>query len=390
MIVRLRNYSNIEEAKREWKRLGLPDVAESEIDLYALSFFFVESRDAADLDSLSCVVEELGGDAFRFSAGGLERAMLVFEHGVLQNPSCLSPVEDRLRPLWDSLSHYLSPKPKLWKFAGGELELSAPLVMGILNVTPDSFSDGGLYLSKEDAVRRALEMEAEGASIIDVGGESTRPYAKMVTLEEEMKRVLPVVEELVDRLRVPISVDTRRHQVAKAALEAGASIINDVEGLRDARMAEVVADARAGVVLMHMQGQPESMQDDPRYVDVIGDISLFLKERMQAARAIGVREDAMVIDPGIGFGKDLNHNLQIVMRLRELRCLGRPILLGASRKSFIGKVLGVEPKDRKEGSLAIATVAMMHGADIIRAHDVKETVMVAKMIDAVRRADSYG
>ncbi|MCU0860852.1 MAG: dihydropteroate synthase [Methanomassiliicoccales archaeon] len=388
MIVRLRNYSSYEEASREWGRFGLPSVAESARDLYDLGFFFAESREKGEVEALAFAVEELGGDAYRFQGGGVARAMLVFEHGVLQSPSCRLAPDDRLRPVWSALSNYLSTSGRSWRLAQRSIELSAPVVMGILNVTPDSFSDGGRYKGKEAAVGRALEMVADGAAVIDVGGESTRPYAEPVAVDEELRRVIPVVEALVDEMRVPISVDTRHHQVAEAALEAGAGIINDVEGLRDPRMAEAAADAKAGVVIMHMQGAPNNMQDDPGYVDVVGDISLFLEERARAAKEAGVREGAMVLDPGIGFGKDVVHNLQIVLRLREFSCLGHPLLVGASRKGFIGKVLGQEAKDRKEGSLAIASMAMMHGADIVRAHDVRETVMVAKMVDAVRRAEA--
>jgi dihydropteroate synthase len=258
--------------------------------------------------------------------------------------------------------------------------------MGVLNVTPDSFSDGGRYLDKGKAVERALEMVEEGADIIDVGGESTRPGADEVDVEEEMRRTVPVIEELRSRLDVPISIDTRHHQVAQEALEAGAQIINDVSGLQDRNMIELAARRGAGVVMMHMLGEPQTMQDQPTYDDVVGDISLFLEERMQRAREGGVDPARILLDPGLGFGKSLDHNLQIVVRLREFRCLGRGMLVGASRKSFIGKVLGQEVTGRKEGSLAIASIAIMNGASVVRAHDVKETKMVARMVDAVQRA----
>jgi dihydropteroate synthase len=259
--------------------------------------------------------------------------------------------------------------------------------MGVLNVTPDSFSDGGRYFDRPRAVQRALMMAEEGADIIDVGGESTRPYAQEVPPEVEMRRVVPVIEDLASRLSLPISVDTRHHEVARAALEAGAEIVNDVTGLRDPSMVEVVAEQGAGAVLMHMQGLPSTMQSDPRYEDVVGDISLLLKEGMEKATEGGVDPRCIVLDPGIGFGKAVEHNLQIILRLREFRCLGRPLLIGASRKSFIGKVLGQEAKDGKEGSLAIASMALMNGTDVVRVHDVKETKMVARMVDAVRRAE---
>jgi dihydropteroate synthase len=387
MIVRLRSYSGHEEAAREWARLGMPKVAESARDLFDLLFFFAESHQEEEVDRLSFAVEELGGDAFRFGEEGVARAMLVFEHGVLQGPSCRLGPDDRLGPVWEALSRYMAPQVPPWRLARQELRLERPLVMGILNVTPDSFSDGGRYEGREEAVARGHQMVAEGADLIDVGGESTRPYSRPVDQEEEMRRVLPVVEALAGKVRVPISVDTRHWQVARAALEAGAEVVNDVEGLRDPRMAQVVADARAGAVMMHMRGRPQDMQEDPRYLDVVGDIGLFLDEGMRQAIAAGVDARAIVLDPGIGFGKGVEHNLQIILRLKEFRCLGRPLLVGASRKGFIGKVLGQEAKDRKEGSLAIASMAMMNGANLVRAHDVRETAMVARMVDAVRRAE---
>ncbi len=387
MIARLRNYSGLPEARSEWSRLGLPEVADEPRDIYDLAFFFVEAREAKDIDAIAFAVEELGGDAYRCRTR-LPRAMLVFEHGVLQANSCCEAPDDRLRPLWKALSNYLAPEPRPWKLADREIELDATLVMGVLNVTPDSFSDGGRYLDRTKAVQRAMGMVEEGADIIDVGGESTRPYSNEVDVEEEARRVIPVIEELSSRTEVPISVDTRHHQVAKAALEAGAEIVNDVSGLHDEGMVEVVARRRAGAVVMHMLGDPGSMQNNPVYGDVVGDISLFLDERARAAQDKGVDPRAILLDPGIGFGKSLEHNLQIVVRLREFRCLGKGLLVGASRKGFIGKVLGQDVDDRKEGSLAVASIAMMNGASVIRAHDVKETKMVARMVDAVHRVQS--
>ena len=386
MNVRLRNYSTFHEARTEWERLGLPRVAEGPRDLYELVFFFVESRDASEVEALSFAVEELGGDAYRCGTA-TPRSMLVLEHGVLQSPGCRLSPDDRLRPLYAALSNYLTIEASPWKLARRELRTDAPLVMGVLNVTPDSFSDGGRYFDRPRAVQRALMMAEEGADIIDVGGESTRPYAQEVPPEVEMRRVVPVIEDLASRLSLPISVDTRHHEVARAALEAGAEIVNDVTGLRDPSMVEVVAEQGAGAVLMHMQGLPSTMQSDPRYEDVVGDISLLLKEGMEKATEGGVDPRCIVLDPGIGFGKAVEHNLQIILRLREFRCLGRPLLIGASRKSFIGKVLGQEAKDGKEGSLAIASMALMNGTDVVRVHDVKETKMVARMVDAVRRAE---
>jgi dihydropteroate synthase len=388
MIARLRNYSGLPEARSEWSRLGLPQVAEAPQDLYDLVFFFVESEEAKEVEDMAFAVEELGGDAYRCQTR-IPRALMVFEHGVMQGSSCRVGPDDRLQPIWRALSNYLAPEPASWKLENRELKLDSTLVMGVLNVTPDSFSDGGRYFDRRKAVERAMEMVDEGADIIDVGGESTRPYSSEVGLEEEMKRVIPVIEEISSKLKIPISVDTRHHQVADEALRAGAEIVNDVSGLRDERMAEVVARHRAGTVIMHMLGDPGTMQHDPEYEDVVGDISLFLDARAREAKARGVDPRSVLLDPGIGFGKSLDHNLQIVVRLREFRCLGRGLLIGASRKSFIGKVLGQDVGDRKEGSLAIASIAMMNGASVVRAHDVKETKMVARMVDAVRRAQAF-
>ncbi len=385
MFARLRNYSSVREAKAEWSRLSLPQVAENEKDLYNLVFFFIESSDPREVERMTFVTEELGGDAYLCSTS-TPRAMLVFEHGVLQAPGCRMAPDDRLLPLWSALSNYLLPVPSPWRLAERRLRLDRSLVMGVLNVTPDSFFDGGKYLDKEEAVRYALQMVEEGADVIDVGGESTRPYAEAVPNRVEMKRVVPIIRELSARIQVPISVDTRHPRVAEAALKAGAEIVNDVSGLRDQAMAEVVAEHEAGLVLMHMLGEPQNMQDHPVYEDVVGDICLYLGERLRYAEGQGVDRRAVVLDPGVGFGKTSEHNLEIVLRLREFRCLGRPLLIGASRKSFIGKVLGQEAKDRKEGSLAIATMAMMNGANILRAHDVKETKMVGRMVDAVHGA----
>ena len=387
MIARLRNYSGLPEARREWSKLSLPQVAETPQDLYDLIFFFVESRDEKEVEGMAFAAEELGGDAYR-CPGTVPRVMLVFEHGVLQGNSCRVGPDDRLQPIWRALSNYLSPEPPSWKLARRELRLDSTLVMGVLNVTPDSFSDGGLYLDKDQAIRRALQMVEEGADIIDVGGESTRPYSKEVTVDEELSRVIPVIEELTSQLKIPVSIDTRHHEVAKAALEAGAEIVNDVSGLRGEEMVAVASRYRPGVVIMHMLGEPGTMQDRPAYEDVVGDLSLFLDERMTQAKRIGVDLSSMVLDPGIGFGKSLEHNLQIVVRLREFRCLGRGLLVGASRKAFIGKVLGQEIAERKEGSLAVASIAMMNGANVVRVHDVKETKMVARMVDAVHRAQA--
>jgi len=260
--------------------------------------------------------------------------------------------------------------------------------MGILNVTPDSFSDGGLYASVESAVEHAERMVSEGADIIDVGGESTRPGAESVPAEDEIRRILPVIEKLTKITKIPISIDTYKSSVARRALEAGACIINDISALRgDPDMAYVAAEAGVSVALMHMKGTPKDMQVNPHYDDPINEITSFFRERIQAAVDAGISPDQIIIDPGIGFGKTAEHNLEIIRRLREFKSLGKPILIGTSRKSFIGKVLDLPVDDRLEGTAATVAVSICNGADIVRVHDVKEMLRVARMTDAIMREE---
>ncbi|MEW6095277.1 MAG: dihydropteroate synthase [bacterium] len=261
-------------------------------------------------------------------------------------------------------------------------------IMGILNVTKDSFSDGGLYDKPDNALIRAFEMKEEGADIIDIGGESTRPGATPCTVEEELKKVLPVVKRLFnEKIDLPISIDTYKSEVAKACLEEGAHIINDISALRfDANMAEVVASYKVPVVLMHIQGTPQDMQQNPQYKCVVSEIILYLQQRINAAIDAGIDKEKIIIDPGIGFGKTVEHNLEILRRLREFKSLGRPILIGTSRKSLIGKVLDLPVDKRLEGTAATVAVSILNGANIIRVHDVKEMRQVAKMVDAIMRS----
>lgn len=266
---------------------------------------------------------------------------------------------------------------------------SRPLVMGILNVTPDSFSDGGLYVEVDAAVERALQMVREGADIIDIGGESTRPGSDPVPLEEELRRVIPVIEAISKEVDVPISIDTYKAEVARQALRAGASIVNDISGLRfDPEMASTVAKASAGVVIMHIKGTPKDMQQDPQYDDLFGEINTYLAEGIEIARANGVREEYIALDPGIGFGKQPEHNLQIIKYLDRFSIHGRPILVGPSRKSFIGLVLGgVPPSERIEGTAGAVAISVLNGASIVRVHDVKTMVPVVKVAWAIRKEE---
>ncbi|MFO7784121.1 MAG: dihydropteroate synthase [Thermodesulfobacteriota bacterium] len=260
------------------------------------------------------------------------------------------------------------------------------LVMGILNVTPDSFADGGRFFPRERAVEHGLAMASNGADIIDVGGESTRPFSESVQPDKEMDRVIPVIEALSGELDVPISIDTTKAEVARAALAAGASLLNDVSALRfDPDMAGLAAESRVPVVLMHMKGKPRDMQEAPEYSDLIGEIILFLKEAIQRAVEAGVRREQILIDPGIGFGKTFDHNLQIIRELDRFSVLGRPVVLGCSRKAFIGHILGKGPDDRDAGTLGAVAAGVMKGAHIVRVHNVSMTVDAVRIMDAVKR-----
>jgi dihydropteroate synthase len=266
------------------------------------------------------------------------------------------------------------------------------LVMGIVNVTPDSFADGGMYLTTDDAVRHGARLVDEGADVLDVGGESTRPGAEPVDIDEELHRVIPVIEGLTEvQQTTPISIDTRKPEVARAALEAGARIVNDVTAGRDRAMLEAVADTGAGIVLMHMLGEPQTMQDDPRYDDVVAEVHEFLRERIEAAVFAGIAEERVCVDPGIGFGKNVEHNLALLRSVSALRLLGAAVMVGASRKRFIGVLTGAEdPADRLEGSLAAAVLAASLGADVVRVHDVAPTVRALRVADAIVRGPSGG
>jgi len=254
--------------------------------------------------------------------------------------------------------------------------------MGVVNVTPDSFSDGGEYLDADAAIRHGLELVEDGAEILDVGGESTRPGAEEVSAEEELKRVRPVVAGLAGK--ATLSIDTSKATVAEAAIEAGASIVNDVTALRgDPEMASLCAERGVTVVLMHMPGNPRTMQDDPRYGDVVDEVKAFLVERTTAAVVAGIDEQRIWLDPGIGFGKTLEHNLALLRRLGELRELGRPLVVGASRKSFIGKVDGSAVGERLGGTIASSVIAAVEGADVLRVHDVAEMAQALRVSAAV-------
>lgn len=258
-------------------------------------------------------------------------------------------------------------------------------LMGIVNVTPDSFSDGGRYFDPGKAISHGIDLAREGADIIDVGGESTRPGARPLSAREEIERILPVIRGLRRVAPIPISIDTYKADVARAALAEGADMVNDISALRfDAAMAPLIAAEKVPVVLMHMQGAPQTMQQQPRYQNVVQEVREFLQSRIHFALEAGVEADRIIIDPGIGFGKELDHNLALLRGLPTLVSLGRPILVGPSRKTFIGKILEVGPEERLEGSLAAAVAAVLAGANMIRTHDVKEARRAIRIADALR------
>lgn len=272
--------------------------------------------------------------------------------------------------------------------AGKSLDLSAPRVMGILNVTPDSFSDGGQFMAQDKALQQAKQMVEEGAAIIDIGGESSRPGAKVVPVEEEINRVVPVIEALRDELNVPISVDTHKPEVMHAAIAAGAGLINDINALRTEGALQAAAELGVPVCLMHMQGTPQTMQDNPSYDNVVNEVVEFLQQRVAVCEQAGISADKIILDPGFGFGKKASHNLQLMKQLAKLTDLGLPVLVGVSRKSIIGKMLKVDVDDRLAGSLALASVAVWQGAKIIRSHDVKATYQAISLIDHVMQVEN--
>ena len=266
------------------------------------------------------------------------------------------------------------------------LDLSAPIVMGILNVTPDSFSDGGRFSGFSQAIEHAMAMIEAGAGIIDVGGESTRPGAQAVTQDDELRRVVPIVESLAALTNVPVSVDSSKAGVIRAAIRAGAAMVNDVRALRDEGALAAAAEGSTAVCLMHMQGEPRTMQADPHYDDVVGEVRSFLQERVSACVAAGISRERIVVDPGIGFGKRVDHNLHLLASLPELAELRLPILIGVSRKSMLGTLLDRPVEQRLAGGLAVAAAAVLAGASILRVHDVAETVDAVKIAAALKAA----
>ena len=265
-----------------------------------------------------------------------------------------------------------------------QLDLHRPHVMGIVNVTPDSFSDGGKFVSTELAVQHALQLIAEGADIIDIGGESTRPGAVPVSLDQELSRVIPVIEALSKVVTVPISIDTYKPEVMRLAITAGADMVNDVRALQESSALEIVAASNVGVCLMHMQGIPQTMQTDPHYENVIEEVKQFLVQRLHVAEQAGISKERILLDPGFGFGKRTVHNIALIQNLNQFAVIGQPLLVGLSRKSVLGAIVGGDEQQRLHAGLAAAVITAMKGAKILRVHDVKATVDALKVVSAIQ------
>ena len=358
--------------------LKVEDIAPRTANLLKQEMLALGGDAAVDGRGLDCSVESTGTLVM-----GTQKQIEELALKLNQDPR-LEPLSRSLR---ETLKH-LSQQEFSLRFRSRTLRLGKrALLMGILNVTPDSFSDGGLYFDKEKAIAHGRQMMEEGADLIDIGGESTRPGSKPIPLEEEIRRVLPVIEGLAKQGGVPLSVDTCRSAVAKRAIDVGAEMINDISGLHgDPALAQIAAKEDVPIILMHMRGTPETMQKDVRYESLFSEILLFLKESIEKAESAGIDPNQMVIDPGIGFGKTLEHNLLLLKHLPEFRVLGKPILLGTSRKSFIGKILNEEVDQRLEGTLSTIAIGVLKGAHIIRCHDVLPAKKVMAVADAIRLA----
>jgi dihydropteroate synthase len=378
-MARVRIYASYTEAWGEWRRMGLPERSPSRFDLGSRQFFYIDSLSPEEREVLRHELAPRGGMVFDCRG---DRALVSITLLALEN-LLMSGASSRVMEMGEALRYRYDPEPPAFEWSGGRLDLSRPRVLGILNVTPDSFSDGGRHLDAEAAVRRAMEMREEGADVIDVGGESTRPGSVPVSPDQEWERISEVVRRVSGEVGLPVSVDTRRAEVARKALRAGAVIVNDVSGLRE-DMRDVVREEGAAAIIMHMRGEPSTMQQDTRYLDVVGDTYAFLEGRVHEAVASGIPRERLSVDPGLGFGKDLQGNMEILSRMDEYRCMGRPVMLGASRKSFLGNIAGGEPSERLEASLAAAAVACWQGVHLFRVHDVKETVRTLRAVQAMK------
>jgi dihydropteroate synthase len=390
-MARVRTYATYDEAVTEWRRNGIPEEYIDRKRLFGRTIVFRDDLNSADAEKLVKLVRAAGEDAFVCRKAKVPRVMVTCKPSFFDQVSVNEGELGELgRPLAEAFRNFHSDYVQPLRLHKRELRFDRTLVMGILNVTPDSFSDGGSHRSVEESVKHGIALAEQGADMIDIGGESTRPGAPPVSIEEEMSRVLPVIKGLAPSLKIPLSIDTRHAEVARQAVELGAEIVNDVSGLRSPGMIEVLKRTGAAAIVMHMKGEPNGMQSNTVYDDIVGDVGGFLNSRVEEAANAGIDPSRLAIDPGIGFAKDVKGNLDIIRRLREFRSYGRPILVGASRKGFIGKIVGGTPDERLTGSLVAASAAIMNGANIIRAHDVLETVKMARMADAIRLPDYKG
>lgn len=343
----------------------------------------------------------IGGDAAVNRAvlvGGVERSDVLIMgtlkqyyelcRRLLRQPFSMKKLSEEIRQILTNISK----ETFIWRVKGKEIELGKKtLIMGVVNVTPDSFSDGGLYVDKEKAFEHALELYENGADIIDIGGESTRPFAEPVDVEEEITRVIPVIEMIKNHNKdILVSVDTYKSETAKKALEAGADIVNDISGLNfDENMKDVVAESGAGLILMHTRGKPQDMQKDTEYEDFMGEVIDYLANSINKAVDAGIERERIVIDPGIGFGKKFEHNLFILKKLKEFSIFGLPILIGTSRKSFLGKITGKEASERDDETMVSVGIAIANGAHIVRVHEVKRMRDAVKVADAIKNANIF-
>lgn len=395
----LRVIRNVDEAIKELKRIG---VHKDAIDIMLPKLFHlnIKFKELMPQDAIILKQEMLavGGDAAIAERAlppytektdillmGSKKQMARVANKVKKQYNRLKKIGEEIEKIMENLEKRVEMKIGSKTFRFGE----QTYVMGILNVTPDSFYNGGKYSTLENAVERAKQMEKEGADIIDVGGESTRPFSQPVDAEEEMKRVLPVIEEIKKEVKIPISIDTYKPEVAEKAIEKGADMVNDVKALRSEGMAEIIKEYDVPVCIMHMKGEPKNMQEKPYYEDVVEEIYEFLKQRIDFAVENGIDDSKIIIDPGIGFGKrtgeGIEDNCEIIARLMELKGLGKPLLIGISRKTFIGNIIKASVEERLEGSLGAEAIAIANGADILRCHDVLETKRMAMVVDEIVR-----
>lgn len=395
MKTRLRQIKDEKEIIQQMRALGVDEAGIKIMSGKGLFYVFkVEEITAPSANVLKQEMLSLGGEVAvsrNVITGKTKRTACLMMGTVSQYTKLLQKLKQQPWGLdklaWGIKEALDNSQHSRWKIKAGRFTLDLgkrTYLMGILNITPDSFSDGGRFYHPARAIEHALRLERDGADIIDIGGESTRPEAGPVTVEEELKRVIPVIKILGKRLRTPISVDTRKARVAREAIEAGATMVNDVSGLRhDPEMKKVVAHYRLPLVLMHMKGAPRTMQRNPRYKSLISEITDYLEKCIELALEAGISRENTIIDPGIGFGKTLEHNLAILRNLQEFRVLGRPILVGTSRKSFIGKLLNLDAGERIYGTVSSSCLAVMNGANILRIHDVKEVKQAVRMMDAI-------